>query len=100
MGACDLAAQERRAGTERKKQRGFTTHETQSCEQLLRVVNAQIDVNARRNHRGSIGGFNQGVVRVIGIGAFEMLGVSEAQRASRQQREVLIHQPAAKLTSW
>ena len=100
MGACDLAVQERRAGTEREQQCGFTTHETQSGEQVVRVVNAQIDVDAGRDHRRSIGGLNQGVVGVVEVGAFEALGVSEAQRASRQQREVLIHQPAAKLASW
>ena len=77
-----LAAKERGAGTQRQQQSCFTAHETNRSEQLWKVCDPQIDMDTGGDDPGAIGRFDQGVVRVAGVGSFEPLTVAETECAA------------------
>ena len=100
VGSGGPAIEEGRAGTHGQQQGGFTAQQAQTGEQGLHVRHAEIEVHAGGDHPCAVGAFNEGVVRVPGVGPLEAGAVSEAEGASREDGQPPGGQPVAQPSPW
>ena len=81
----DLAAKERRAGAQCEVQGRLAAHESNGCKQKIRIVQSEVDVDARGHNPRAVGLFNTTVIWIVRVGTLELGVVPQTEGASRQQ---------------